>query len=164
MNLSPKRFSFECSKQPRLHTHSRWAFKSGQTVEVFRKAERATLKECVTFSLRRFFFPCMRLKSEVERSLDESTTGIWHFSFFQFGHCKTLTENVWRMGWDSGRMPGDVNPRPGSGKTSLGGFLDGVQLLFRPQSLLNHLTSVLHSLYPSLSLSLPPHPEATQYN
>lgn len=64
---------------------------------------------------------------------------------------------VWVGGY-SGRMPGDVNPHPGNGKTSLGSFLDGVWSLFRTQSLLNHLTSsVLHSLHhphPSLSLSV----------
>lgn len=62
LNLGPKRLWFECSKQPLLHTHSRWAFKSEQTVEVFRKAERVTLKGCVTFSLRHFFF--MRASEE----------------------------------------------------------------------------------------------------
>lgn len=137
--------------------HLRWAFKSVQTVEVFRRGERATLKEYVTFSLRLFFVACIwrarwrgawmsvPLGYDISHSFSLNTPRLWQ-------------KYMWKGRWDSGRMPGDVNPHPGNGKTSLGSFLDGVWSLFRTQSLLNHLTSsVLHSLHhphPSLSLSV----------
>ncbi len=75
LNLGPKHLSFECSKRPRQRTHSRWAFRSEQTVEVFRRGERATLKECVTFSLRLFFF---FLRSSEERG-GEGLGWVYHW-------------------------------------------------------------------------------------
>lgn len=141
----------------RPHTHTRAvelnrALRSEQTVEVFRSEEQATLKERVTFTSSEEREGGVELWWEHQREMTFLILQVWTYRDFdrerELKHGGGILEGC----------PDMLTRARGVEKHPWG----AIWSLFRPQSLLNHLTScVSHLLY--LSFSIFPHPGAQQY-